>query len=630
MSAKFLEWTDPFAWTERLTPRTKQAIRVENALFKRTVSDSGTKRELNEKQAEFQKVLSKYRNIETIQIPSEGDVRVLIETDISDDRLIRWRSPPKHGAWTTATSIDVSDDGAFTVAYTVDTVEPYDYRLHVKTASKQWTHPHGGGPFVAIQGDRVYYLEGDRHLQYTRLISLSLSDGHGRKIIYEETDPSVKLSLIRGENRCLFLIGDAAGRQTLAVIDGEGICRRIGEKAICFYPVGFKQTKTATPIYFARIGSFDAPWTLFGANWILNADIKADGIEFCSAILQILVTKSYGIRTIWRLSETVEPKQLYRGLFEVLPYSTWPLWREEVTTSIPLWIRSPVTGIYSILCNSEIIDVNRKVPTYAQVHIGKSISADGILVRWALLKDKASTKAKGLMLVAYGAYGTATTLNTVRWIPWLRAGWAVALLFVRGGGDGNEMWADLGRLGHKADAVQDVEACCRHLQDITGTGATNTCLFGRSAGGLLVGNLISRNPHGFLFSMVYAETPYVDLLKTASNPGLPLTAYEYDEFGNPAKGPAEFEQTLNISPIHTLGPRGAPGVNVLCRSGYADIQVFYYESLKWIYTLRGTEDDPTKILYINQQSHHTYGKEFCLDLAEDFLVIQHWLEEDAP
>jgi oligopeptidase B len=129
-----------------------------------------------------------------------------------------------------------------------------------------------------------------------------------------------------------------------------------------------------------------------------------------------------------------------------------------------------------------------------------------------------------------------------------------------------------------------------------------------------------------LFGAVYAEVPYVDLLKTALNRRLPLTAYEYHEFGNPAKGPVEFERTLRISPIHTLGPAGAPGVKVLCRSGYSDIQVYYYESLKWIYTLRGNrEDDDTKILYINKQGHHTTGRELSLDLAEDFLVIEHWL-----
>ena len=162
------------------------------------------------------------------------------------------------------------------------------------------------------------------------------------------------------------------------------------------------------------------------------------------------------------------------------------------------------------------------------------------------------------MLDAYGAYGTPTDFNTTRWIPWLDAGWAIALVFVRGGGDSNESWAELGRMSGKLFAVADFEASIKDLQRRTGCGPEHTCIFGRSAGGLLIGNLVSKHPNGELFKCVYAEAPYVDLLKTASNPALPLTEYEYNEFANPRRGPADFEQALRMSPIHTLPAGGGP------------------------------------------------------------------------
>ena len=118
----------------------------------------------------------------------------------------------------------------------------------------------------------------------------------------------------------------------------------------------------------------------------------------------------------------------------------------------------------------------------------------------------------------------------------------------------------------------------------------------------------------------------MDLLKTASNPNLPLTAYEYKEFADPRKSPADFEQALKMSPIHTLPVGGAPGVNVLCRSGANDIQVYPYEGLKWILTLRGNRMDATKILHVNSQYHRTYGSQMYLEYAEDFLIINHWLK----
>jgi len=621
MSAPFIEWDDPYSWTERLTMRTKLAIQKENALFNRVVSESASKSVMKNKQDEFCKVIETHATKETFRIPSVGEAKILVKIDDSNEDAFNWKYA-KGGAWMYTSGIDVSEEEPFNVAYTVYASEPYDYKLNVKTPSGRWTHSHGGGPFVAIKGGRVYYLEEDKHLQYKRLVSLSVLDGKDRRVIYEEKAVSSVLTLMKLENRALFLMREDAGNQQVAVISG-GICHWLNRQGVCFFPVGGEGSKV---VYFTRIGSFGAPWTLVGAKWILNAEIVAAGLEFCSSMLRILVTKTFGIRTVWRLSEKHEPKRLYSGVFQILPHTRMPFWRGEVTTHAFLHVREPTVGEMKILCTDTYVHTQIPKHPYAHSEVGQSVSKDGIPVRWIMLTKEARTEPKGLMIVAYGAYGMVTSLKTVRWIPWIRAGWAIALIFVRGGGDGNEMWADIGRLTGKTQAVEDVEACCRDLQAITGCGPEHTCMFGRSAGGLIVGNLLSRHPSGQLFGAVYAEVPYVDLLKTASNPALPLTAYEYHEFGNPTRGPVEFLKTLEISPIHMLGPGGVPGVKVLCRSGFKDIQVYYYESLKWTYALRGDrQDDDTKILYINKHSHYTTGKELCLDLAQDFFAINHWL-----
>jgi oligopeptidase B len=253
---------------------------------------------------------------------------------------------------------------------------------------------------------------------------------------------------------------------------------------------------------------------------------------------------------------------------------------------------------------------------------GISISSDGLPVRWFILKP--SKKPIGLVCVAYAAYGLPTSLNTTRWRSWVEAGWAISYLLVRGGGDGNEVWADLGRLKGKKRAIDDVEVCIKDLQRFTACKAENTALFGRSAGGLIVGNIAARWPSGDLVGIIYAEVPYVDLLKTAANPKLPLTEYEYKEFGNPRAGLVDFEAALEISPIHQLGPKGAPGIKVLCRSGLDDTQVFPYESLKWIEALRGGKSDATKILYIDNDGHHSNS--VYKENAEDFTIINGWIK----
>jgi oligopeptidase B len=60
-----------------------------------------------------------------------------------------------------------------------------------------------------------------------------------------------------------------------------------------------------------------------------------------------------------------------------------------------------------------------------------------------------------------------------------------------------------------------------------------------SAGGVLLGTALNQRPSAFGAAVLRA--PFVDLLTTMSDPELPMTVHEYDEWGDP--GSAEgFEQ----------------------------------------------------------------------------------------
>jgi oligopeptidase B len=189
----------------------------------------------------------------------------------------------------------------------------------------------------------------------------------------------------------------------------------------------------------------------------------------------------------------------------------------------------------------------------------------------------------------------------------------------------------MGRLEGKERGVEDFEACVRALQKETGIGAAHTCLFGRSAGGYLMGTTVLRNPGGKLAKYVYTEAPYVDVLQTSSNVKLPLTVFEYLEFGDPAHSISDFEMLLRLSPIGGTGPNGAPGVFVLCRAGLNDRQVYAYESVKWMDVLRGTKrsaslnakhKDQKKILFLTKGvGHNVHGKLLHIERAEDFLIL---------
>jgi oligopeptidase B len=175
----------------------------------------------------------------------------------------------------------------------------------------------------------------------------------------------------------------------------------------------------------------------------------------------------------------------------------------------------------------------------------------------------------------------------------------------------------------KEQGIDDLEAVLVVLQERLKVSPNNTCVYGRSAGGLLIGGIAARHPMGGLAGKVYAEVPYVDLLKTAGNPALPLTPSEYTEFGNPMRGPAEFQEALRTSPVHRLSPIGAPGLRVVCRVGLFDRQVYPYESLKWILALRGGRPAPDdKWLVVDMAGHFEHGSSHFHAMAEDFCLIQ--------
>jgi oligopeptidase B len=178
-------------------------------------------------------------------------------------------------------------------------------------------------------------------------------------------------------------------------------------------------------------------------------------------------------------------------------------------------------------------------------------------------------------------------------------------------------------LDGKLLGVEDFEACIRGMQKVGGLGPKNTCIFGRSAGGYLVGTTIVRNPGGQLARFAYTEAPYVDVLQTASNVKLPLTVFEYLEFGDPAHKIYDFQTMVELSPVSALGPSGAPGVFVLCRVGLNDRQVYAYESVKWMDALRGNEGGGyKKLLYLTKgYGHNVHGADVFVERAEDLLLL---------
>ena len=104
---------------------------------------------------------------------------------------------------------------------------------------------------------------------------------------------------------------------------------------------------------------------------------------------------------------------------------------------------------------------------------------------------------------------------------------------------------------------------------------------GGSAGGLLVGACITMDPA--MFRAAVAEVPFVDVVTTMSDPSLPLTVTEWEEWGDPRVEPwASYMRSY--SPYDNTGAGPYPDLYVT--AGLNDPRVSYHEPAKWVARLR--------------------------------------------
>ena len=141
---------------------------------------------------------------------------------------------------------------------------------------------------------------------------------------------------------------------------------------------------------------------------------------------------------------------------------------------------------------------------------------------------------------------------------------------------------------------------------------------GGSAGGLLMGAIVNMAPT--LWNGVVADVPFVDVITTMSDPTIPLTTNEYDEWGNPADKEA-YDYMKSYSPYDNVEKKAYP--NLLVTTGLHDSQVQYFEPAKWVARLRALKTDSNLLLLkTNMEAGHggasgrfDYLKEIALKYA---------------
>ena len=146
----------------------------------------------------------------------------------------------------------------------------------------------------------------------------------------------------------------------------------------------------------------------------------------------------------------------------------------------------------------------------------------------------------------------------------------------------------------------DFIACAEMLKADGHADPERLFCMGGSAGGLLVGAVMNMRPD--LWNAVVAEVPFVDVVSTMLDEDLPLTAGEYDEWGDPRDVTA-YQRMLNYSPYDNVQDASYPAL--LVTTGFHDSQVQYWEPAKWVARLRDHQrsTDPI-LLWTNMDAGH--------------------------
>ena len=98
-----------------------------------------------------------------------------------------------------------------------------------------------------------------------------------------------------------------------------------------------------------------------------------------------------------------------------------------------------------------------------------------------------------------------------------------------------------------------------------------------------------------LFAAVVSQVPFVDVINTMSDPTLPLTIGEYEEWGNPGL-PEQYAWIRAYCPYTNLRPAEYPAM--LVRTSFNDSQVMYWEAAKYVARLRRLKANEAPLLLV--------------------------------
>ena len=272
-----------------------------------------------------------------------------------------------------------------------------------------------------------------------------------------------------------------------------------------------------------------------------------------------------------------------------------------------------------------------KPSTYnPKLYVEKVIKVKDELFMTILYKKNNFKKNMKCLLSGYGSYGTVEDpLYDYSIQSLLDRGFIYCFAHIRGGGYMGKKWYDNGKLFKKMNSFYDFITCTEFLINNNYTSSDKLAIWGRSAGGLLIGAVLNMRPDLYKFAIL--GVPFVDVLSTMSDKCSPLTTEEYYEFGNPSDKKM-YEYIKKYSPIDNINfKHNYP--NVYIYSNINDNQVRYTEPFKYYNKIKNSSvfisGEKDLLMKINlKYGHRQSSKRFEMmnETAEIYNLILHFIQ----
>ncbi|OFI37275.1 oligopeptidase B [Arthrobacter sp. SW1] len=212
---------------------------------------------------------------------------------------------------------------------------------------------------------------------------------------------------------------------------------------------------------------------------------------------------------------------------------------------------------------------------------------DGTRIPLSVLRHASvqqDSTAAGLVY-GYGSYEVSMDPGFgVARLSLLDRGIVMVIAHIRGGGELGRHWYEDGKKLSKKNTFTDFVAATDWLASSGWVAPGRIAAMGGSAGGLLMGAVANLAPEKY--AAVVAQVPFVDALTTILDPELPLSALEWEEWGNPITDPEAYAYMKSYTPYENIRAVAYPKIAAV--TSFNDTRVLYVEPAKWVQALRET------------------------------------------